>query len=94
MMNRGSPARLGWPGAAVLLVVGLLALWFQPKGAQGGAAPTPLKFPDAAAQRNQVVAELKRLNLQIAELNKLLKSGDVVVTVRESKAASRPPKGR
>ncbi len=94
MMNRGSTARLGWPGAAVLLAAVLLALWLQPTGAQGGAAPAPMRFPDAAAQRNQVVAELKRLNSQIAELNKLLTSGDVVVTVRESKAASRLPKGR
>ena len=92
MVNRQSPARLGWPGAVVLLAVALLAMWFQPKGAQGGAGP--MRFPDAAAQSNQVVAELKRLNVQLAELNKLLTSGDVAVTVRESKAASRRPKGR
>ena len=94
MMKRGSTAWLGWPGAAVLLAAVLLALWLQPNGAQGGATPRPMRFPDAAAQRNQVIAELKRLNSQLAELNKLLKSGDVVVTVRESKSASRQPKGR
>ena len=94
MMKRGSSVRLGWPGAAVLLAAVLLALWFQPNGAQGGAASKPMRFPDAAAQRNLVVAELRRLNVQLAELNKLLKSGNVVVTVRESQGESRPPKRR
>jgi hypothetical protein len=64
--------------AVIVLQAGIIAgLWT----GRGIATPAQAQIPDAAAQRVQVVDELKNLNAKMDKLMDLLSSGKVQVKV-------------
>ncbi len=78
-MRRRRAGGLGWAVSAVLL--GVLLGGISLDGNGGSAGEASAQFPDPAKQRNQVVAELQRLNQQVAELRRLFTTGKATVTV-------------
>jgi uncharacterized protein YdgA (DUF945 family) len=87
MRRRKRTSRLGWAVSAGLLAVLLGGAWFG--GSDSSASEAAAQFPDPAKQRNQVVAELQRLNQQMIELRRLFSTGKAIVTVTAPKQAKR-----
>lgn len=85
MRRRRRTRGLGWAVSVALLAVLLGGVWFG--GSDSSASEASAQFPDPAKQRNQVVAELQRLNQQMAELRRLFSTGKAVVTVAAPKQA-------
>ncbi len=82
MRRRRRTHRGRWIAATALLVV--FVGWFWRGGDADGATEAPPPIPNAGTQRNQMLAEMKRLNQQVAELSRLLRSGNVVVSVKSA----------
>lgn len=78
-----------WSGRSPWLVAGVLL------GLAGGrlfpAAPATAQIPDAGAQRNALVAELKAANAKLDAFYQLVASGKVRVRVVEAPADSDQP---
>ena len=85
MKRRRRAGGLGWAVSVVLLGVLLSGVWMDGNGGSAGEASA--QFPDPAKQRNLVVAELQRLNQQVAELRRLFSTGKATVTVATPKRA-------
>lgn len=47
------------------------------------ARPAWAQVPDSGAQRNQMVTELQAINSKLSDIEALLKSGKVTVTIQE-----------
>lgn len=76
------PGRSGFVSRTWLVVLVLLAgtlLWWSSGRPVAGQAVPPL--PDAAAQRQAILQELRRLNTQVDQIRRLLDSGSLRVRV-------------
>lgn len=75
----------------VLTVVAALHLWTVWISGGGGATAWAQGIPDAGAQRDQIIDQLKLLNKKVDHQNKLLVSGKVrVVLVEPGEHPERP----
>ena len=80
MENKTTTPRL-LTAVLVLQSLTLLGLWT----GQPGATSVQAAIPDPGAQREAQVAEQKATNAKLDALLDLLKSGDLKVTVKETK---------
>ena len=78
-MRRKQKQLRWWLLSGALLLV--ILVWSSRGSDAAGAIEARPPIPNPVAQRNKMIAEMKRLNQQMAELNRLLRSGSVVVTI-------------
>ena len=82
-MRDSSTSTAKWLGVIVVLqIVTLIGQW---SGlVPGGATPAHAEIPDAGAQRNEVISQLRGVNERLDRLASILSSGNLQVRVLTS----------
>lgn len=79
MQNAQSKTTARWLAVIVVLqVITVIGQWIVPPG---GATPAHAQLPDAGAQRNEVISQIKGTNERLDRLVSLLSSGNLQVKV-------------